>query len=55
MLSLPPISSRSGTTTSAAPLSQREKAAIVVQFLLSEGADLTLADLPEDLQTALAR
>ncbi|MDF1708080.1 MAG: FliG C-terminal domain-containing protein [Paracoccaceae bacterium] len=55
MLSLPPISSRSGATTSAAPLSQREKAAIVVQFLLSEGADLTLADLPEDLQTALAR
>lgn len=35
-------------------LSQREKAAIVVQFLLSEGADLTLADLPDDLQSALA-
>lgn len=36
------------------PLSQREKAAIVVQFLLTEGADLTLADLPDDLQSALA-
>ncbi len=36
------------------PLSQREKAAIVVQFLLTEGAELTLADLPEDLQSALA-
>lgn len=54
MLSLPPISARPGTTGTA-PLSQREKAAIVVQFLLSEGADLTLADLPDDLQTTLAR
>lgn len=35
-------------------LSQREKAAIVVQFLLSEGAELTLADLPDDLQAILA-
>lgn len=54
MLSLPPMAGRSARST-AAPLSQREKAAIVVRFLLAEGADLTLADLPDDLQTALAR
>lgn len=54
MLSLPPVSARRDTA-GAMRLSQREKAAIVVQFLLSEGADLTLADLPDDLQTALAR
>lgn len=38
----------------AKTLSQREKAAIVVRFLLSEGAELTLADLPDDLQASLA-
>ena len=38
----------------AAPLSQREKAAIVVRFLLSEGAEVTLTDLPDDLQSELA-
>jgi flagellar motor switch protein FliG len=54
MLSLPPIA-RQNDAGGTPPLTQREKAAIVVQFLLSEGAELTLADLPEDLQTALAR
>jgi flagellar motor switch protein FliG len=38
----------------APALSQQEKAAIVVRFLLSEGAELTLADLPDDLQAILA-
>ena len=52
MLKLSPVSSRPGSPGTAA-LSQREKAAIVVRFLLSEGAELTLADLPEDLQAAL--
>ena len=54
MLSLSPISSPAPGVTGAAALSRRQKAAIVVRFLLSEGADLTLADLPEDLQAALA-
>lgn len=54
MLSLPPVTARRDAA-GAMRLSQREKAAIVVQFLLSEGADLTLSDLPDDLQTALAR
>ena len=48
-VSLPPLSS-------APPLqlSQREKAAIIVRFLLNEGADLSLSDLPDDLQADLA-
>ncbi|WP_416914112.1 flagellar motor switch protein FliG [Seohaeicola sp.] len=52
MLKLSPVSSRPGAP-GIVTLSQREKAAIVVRFLLSEGAELTLADLPEDLQAAL--
>ena len=52
MLKLSQVSPRPGSPGSV-PLSQREKAAIVVRFLLSEGAELTLADLPEDLQAAL--
>ena len=34
-------------------LNGRQKAAIMVRLLLSEGADLNLAELPEDVQTAL--
>ncbi|WP_323036876.1 hypothetical protein [Pararhodobacter sp.] len=34
-------------------LSGRQKAAIMVRLLLTEGADLKLSDLPEDVQTAL--
>lgn len=34
-------------------LNGRQKAAIMVRLLLTEGADLKLADLPEDVQTAL--
>ncbi|WP_135506357.1 flagellar motor switch protein FliG [Roseovarius aestuariivivens] len=37
------------------PLSRRQKAAIVVRFLLNEGADLQLSDLPEDLQSSLTK
>ena len=36
-------------------LSQREKAAIIVRFLLNEGAELSLSDLPEDLQGDLVQ
>ena len=35
------------------PLSRRAKAAIIVQFLLNEGADVPLSALPEDLQAEL--
>lgn len=34
-------------------LSQREKAAVIVRFLMEEGADLSLAALPQDLQAIL--
>lgn len=34
-------------------LTGRQKAAIIVRFLLAEGADVPIADLPDDLQAAL--
>jgi len=37
----------------AARLSRRQKAAIIVRFLLNEGADISLSDLPEALQGVL--
>ena len=37
----------------AAGLSRRQKAAIVVRFLLNEGAEIPLTDLPEPLQASL--
>ncbi|WP_371224316.1 flagellar motor switch protein FliG [Roseovarius sp. 2305UL8-3] len=37
----------------AAGLSRRQKAAIVVRFLLNEGAEIPLSDLPESLQASL--
>lgn len=36
-------------------LDRRQKAAIIVRFLLQEGADMPLSDLPEEMQTALAQ
>lgn len=39
--------------SAAARLSRRQKAAIVVRFLLNEGAEIPLADLPEPLQESL--
>lgn len=37
------------------PLDRRRKAAMIVQFLLSEGQDVALSTLPEDLQLQLTR
>src|SRR6056297_4330570 len=37
----------------SARLSRRQKAAIIVRFLLNEGADISLTDLPEPLQESL--
>lgn len=39
--------------SAAARLTRRQKAAIVVRFLLREGAEVPLADLPDPLQEAL--
>ena len=36
-------------------LDNRQKAAVIVRFLLQEGADVPLAQLPEELQTALTQ
>ena len=36
-------------------LDRRQKAAIIVRFLIQEGADIPLTDLPDDLQTALTQ
>lgn len=47
----PPATSPSGRQIRA--LTGRQKAAILVRLLLAEGADLKLAALPEDMQTAL--
>ena len=43
------------TGAGAESVSSREKAAIIVRLLLSQGASIDLASLPEDLQTALAQ
>ncbi|MCM2560990.1 flagellar motor switch protein FliG [Lutimaribacter sp. EGI FJ00015] len=44
-----------GPERRAPHLTRRQKAAIVVRFLLSEGAPLTLSGLPDDLQAALTQ
>jgi flagellar motor switch protein FliG len=41
------------TRAAAARLTRRQKAAIIVRFLLKEGADVPLTDLPEPLQESL--
>ncbi|WP_335946335.1 flagellar motor switch protein FliG [Salipiger bermudensis] len=42
-----------GPSSGRGPLTRRAKAAIVVQFLLNEGADIPLSALPDDLQAEL--
>ncbi|WP_223814210.1 flagellar motor switch protein FliG [Roseicitreum antarcticum] len=44
-----------GAQLSAGTLTGRQKAAIIVRLLISEGAQLPLTDLPEDLQSALTQ
>lgn len=46
----PPIPA---ATPTAARLTRRQKAAIIVQFLLNEGEDVPLSDLPDALQAKL--
>jgi flagellar motor switch protein FliG len=47
------LSPPSRDASSAVRLTRRQKAAIIVRFLLSEGADVPLTDLPEPLQESL--
>jgi len=42
-------------TPAPRPLKRKQKAAIIVRLLLAEGVKLSLADLPEELQTELAQ
>jgi flagellar motor switch protein FliG len=42
-----------GPSPGRGPLTRRAKAAIVVQFLINEGADVPLSALPDDLQAEL--
>ncbi|WP_417725051.1 flagellar motor switch protein FliG [Salipiger sp.] len=54
MSNLTPIAALPGPVrVGRPPLTRRAKAAIVVQFLLNEGADVPLSSLPEDLQSEL--
>lgn len=47
--------SSAGTPPAVPQLSRRAKAAIVVQFILKEGANVPLTALPEDLQLQLTQ
>lgn len=48
-----PVQRPATTAATNAHLNRRQKAAIIVRFLLNEGADVALSDLPEDLQGRL--
>src|SRR6056297_2171079 len=48
-----PSSSPAPRSAAAARLSRRQKAAIIVRFLLKEGAEVPLGDLPDPLQASL--
>ncbi|MFZ1660384.1 MAG: FliG C-terminal domain-containing protein [Paracoccaceae bacterium] len=48
-----PEPTRASQTASALALSGRQKAAVIVRFLLSEGAELPLRALSDDMQAAL--
>ncbi|MDV4145545.1 flagellar motor switch protein FliG [Shimia sp. FJ5] len=51
---IPLAAPRPGAPPSA-HLSRRQKAAIIVRFLLNEGADVSLSDLPDDMQADLTK
>jgi flagellar motor switch protein FliG len=51
--SLAPLSQDRQPRHAAAKLTRRQKAAIIVRFLLNEGAEVRLGDLPEQLQEQL--
>ncbi|NDV98111.1 flagellar motor switch protein FliG [Salipiger sp. PrR002] len=53
MSTLPSLSESQGRPGGRPPLSRRAKAAIIVQFLLNEEADVPLSALPDDLQAEL--
>jgi flagellar motor switch protein FliG len=52
---LPAVTGRGVSGSGTHSLSRTAKAAIIVRFLLNEGAELPLEDLPDDLQIRLTR
>ena len=52
-LGLPPLPGDGEAPATATPLTQKQKAAVIVRLLLGEGARLPLDHLPEDMQAEL--
>ena len=50
-----PVAPSRSARPPASRLSRRQKAAIIVRFLLNEGADVSLSDLPDDMQADLTK
>ncbi|MDJ0823710.1 MAG: FliG C-terminal domain-containing protein [Paracoccaceae bacterium] len=56
MTDMTPLAALPGPATQGpAALSRKAKAAIIVQFILNEGADVPLSSLPDDLQAQLTQ
>lgn len=55
MGNLTPLAQHAPPSFSRAGLSRRQKAAIIIRLALSEGADMSFQDLPDDLQVDLTR
>lgn len=55
MSNLSPVAALPGPAAPGPPLTRRAKAAIIVQFLLNEKADVPLSSLPDDLQAELTQ
>lgn len=55
MLAGPDGLSAPATTSGVGSLSRRQKAAIIIRMIISEGVGISLADLPEDTQKTLIR
>ncbi|WP_137701975.1 flagellar motor switch protein FliG [Marimonas lutisalis] len=57
MANLTPVArgATSARTPGKARLDTRQKAAIIVRFLLNEGAEVPIAELPDDLQSSLTQ
>jgi flagellar motor switch protein FliG len=55
MGTLTPLAQIAPSAQSSVGLTRRQKAAIIIRLALSEGADMPLQDLPDDLQADLTR
>ena len=55
MSNLTSVAALPGPSSARPALTRRAKAAIIVQFLINEGADVPLSSLPDDLQAELTQ